>query len=140
MAIGGHVGDMVLTCGGTLATMSLEGHKIITVALTGGEKGNPPHLSVKDYRKQKEQEAHKFAQMLGGVSVVLPYNDGELLVNDKVKFEVASLIRKYKPDVLITHWKNSMHKDHEATHYIVKDAQFYAGIKGFENEYPPALC
>jgi|SRR5690554_2154604 len=137
MAIGGHVGDMELTCGGTLATMSLEGHKIITVALTGGEKGNPPHLSVKDYRKQKEQEAHNFAQMLGGVSVVLPYNDGELLVNDKVKFEVASLIRKYKPDVLITHWKNSMHKDHEATHYIVKDAQFYAGIKGFENEYPP---
>ena len=38
MAIGGHIGDMELTCGGTLATMSLEGHKIVIVALTGGEK------------------------------------------------------------------------------------------------------
>ncbi|HHX76520.1 MAG TPA: PIG-L family deacetylase [Acholeplasmataceae bacterium] len=137
MAIGGHVGDMELTAGGTLATMSLEGHKIITVALTGGEKGNPPHLSVQAYRKQKEQEAKQFADMLGGISIVLPYLDGELPVDDKVKFEVAELIRQYKPDVLITHWKNSMHKDHEATYHIVKDAQFYAGIKGFESAYPP---
>lgn len=137
MAIGGHVGDMELTAGGTLATMSLEGHKIITVALTGGEKGNPPHLSVQSYRKQKEQEAKQFADMLGGISIVLPYLDGELFVDDKVKFEVAELIRQYKPDVLITHWKNSMHKDHEATYHIVKDAQFYAGIKGFESDYPP---
>lgn len=45
MAIGGHIGDMELTAGGTLATMALEGHKIITVALTAGERGNPPHLT-----------------------------------------------------------------------------------------------
>lgn len=137
MAIGGHIGDMELTAGGTLASMSLEGHKIITVALTGGEKGNPAHLSVADYRKQKETEAVTFAEMLGGISIVLPYSDGELPVDDKLKFEVAALIRQYKPDILITHWKNSMHKDHEATYQIVKDAQFYAGIKGFETEYPP---
>lgn len=47
MAIGGHIGDMELTAGGTLATMALEGHRIITVALTAGEKGNPPHLPIK---------------------------------------------------------------------------------------------
>lgn len=137
MAIGAHIGDMELTAGGTLASMSLKGHKIITVALTGGEKGNPEHISVKDYRIQKEKEAKTFADMLGGISVVLPYFDGELLDEDKIKFEVAALIRKYRPDVLITHWKNSMHKDHETTYKIVKDAQFYAGIKGFETDLPP---
>lgn len=136
MAIGGHIGDMELTCGGVLASMSLEGHKIITVALTGGERGNPPHLSVAEYRKQKEGEAKAFADMLGGISIVLPYEDGQLEVTEKVKFEVADLIRKYKPNILITHWKNSMHKDHEATHYIVKDAQFYAGLRSFERELP----
>ena len=40
MAIGGHIGDMELTCGGVLATMALKGCKIITVALTAGERGN----------------------------------------------------------------------------------------------------
>lgn len=137
MAIGGHIGDAELTCGGTLATYSLKGYQIITVALTGGEKGNPDHLSVKDYRIQKENEAKSFAQMLGGISIVLPYNDGELVVSDQIKFEVAALIRQYKPEFIMTHWKNSMHKDHEATYHIVKDAQFYAGIKGFESAYPP---
>jgi LmbE family N-acetylglucosaminyl deacetylase len=37
---------------------------------------------------------------------------------------------------LITHWKNSIHKDHEAANRIVIDAQFYAGIRGFERENP----
>ena len=50
MAIGGHIGDAELTCGGILATMALKGYKVITVALTGGERGNPPHLSVEQYR------------------------------------------------------------------------------------------
>ena len=136
MAIGAHIGDMELTAGGVLASMSLEGHKIITVALTSGEKGNPKDIDVETYRMQKQKEAKTFADMLGGLAIVLPYDDGTLQNNDQIKFEVADIIREFKPDVLITHWKNSMHKDHETTHFIVKDAQFYAGIKGFEREHP----
>ena len=69
MAIGGHIGDAELTCGGVLASLSLEGYKAVTVALTGGEKGNPPGVSVADYRIQKEREAREFAGMLEGESV-----------------------------------------------------------------------
>ncbi|MDY0133513.1 MAG: PIG-L family deacetylase [Acholeplasmatales bacterium] len=137
MAIGGHIGDAELTAGGVLASMSLEGHKIVTVALTGGEKGNPPHIDVDTYRIQKEREAKEFAEMLGGEAVVLPYKDGELPDNEEVRFMVADIIRKYKPDVVITHWKNSMHKDHSLTHKIVKDAKFYAALPGFKRENPP---
>ncbi|MGL4337004.1 MAG: PIG-L deacetylase family protein [Turicibacter sp.] len=136
MAIGAHIGDMELSAGGVLATHALNGDQIITVALTSGEKGNPPHLPVEKYRIQKHAEAKAFADELGGISVVLPYNDGELPVDDKVKFEVAALIRKYKPNVILTHWKNSIHKDHANTFLIVADAQFYAGLAGFEMEEP----
>ncbi|WP_040214021.1 PIG-L deacetylase family protein [Clostridium polynesiense] len=136
MAIGGHVGDMELTAGGTLATMALQGHKIITVALTAGERGNPPTMTDKEYRVQKIQEAEKFAEMLGGEAVVLEHLDGELPDNKEVRLQVADLIRKYKPNVLITHWKNSMHKDHALTHRIVNDAQFFAGLPALERENP----
>lgn len=136
MAIGGHIGDMELTAGGVLATASLEGGRIVTVALTAGERGNPPHLSVPEYRKQKEAEAEAFAKALGGEAVVFPYADGELPENDEVAFALCDVIRRYKPDVLITHWKNSMHKDHAATHNIVRKAQFYAGLKSIERELP----
>ena len=69
MAIGGHVGDAELTSGGYLATMALKGYRIVTVALTGGERGNPPDRSVEEYRIQKEKEAVTFAGMLGGYSL-----------------------------------------------------------------------
>lgn len=136
MAIGGHVGDAELTSGGVLATASLRGEKIVTVALTGGERGAPPHISVADYRRQKEDEARAFAEMLGGEAVVFPYVDGELPETDEVKLQLCDVIRRYKPDVLLTHWKNSMHKDHMATHRIVKDAQFFAGLPTMERALP----
>lgn len=136
MAIGGHVGDAELTSGGVLATASLRGEKIVTVALTGGERGAPPHITVADYRRQKEDEARAFAELLGGEAVVFPYVDGELPETDEVKLQLCDVIRRYKPDVLLTHWKNSMHKDHMATHRIVKDAQFFAGLPTMERALP----
>lgn len=128
MAIGGHIGDMELTTGCVLASEALKGNKIITVALTAGERGNPPGVTIEDYRKQKVNEANDFAKMLNGEAIVLDYPDGELPDTEQVRLEVAALIRKYKPDVIITHWSKSIHKDHRNTNKIVMDAQFYAGI------------
>ena len=136
MAIGGHIGDMELTCGGVLATEALKGSKIITVALTGGEKGNPPNMTVSDYRKQKEKEARDFAEALGGEAIIFPTADGLLIDNEETAMALCDIIREHKPDVLLTHWKNSIHKDHMATHHIVNNAQFFAGVPGFEREYP----
>ena len=135
MAIGAHIGDMELSAGGVLASMALEGHPVITVALTSGEKGHPEGVDLETYRKQKQKEARRFTDLLGGVSIVLPYDDGTLYAHDEIKFEVADLIRMHRPDALITHWKNSMHKDHEATHHIVNDAHFYAGLAGFRRKH-----
>lgn len=140
MAIGGHIGDAELTCGGVLATLSLKGYRIVTVALTGGERGNPPHLSVEEYRKQKEKEAEVFAGMLGGKAIVFPYADGELPDTDEVRMELCDVIRRYRPCALLTHWKNSMHKDHERTYRIVKDAQFLAGLPGLVREHPSCFA
>lgn len=136
LAIGGHVGDMELTCGGLMAECVVNGGSIATLALTGGEKGNPAHMSVGEYRKQKESEAEAFATALGGKAYVLPYADGELPNNEEVRFAVCDIIRKEKPDMIITHYQGSMHKDHEACSKIVQDAWFYAAIPGFERDLP----
>ncbi len=136
LAIGGHVGDMELTAGQLLAACALQGGKITTLALTAGEKGAPSGRSTEDYRKQKLTEAGAFAEALGGEAYVLDYSDGLLPDDDKVRFEVCDIIRNVKPDILITHHRNSMHKDHMACHRIVEDARFYAGIAGFKRELP----
>lgn len=136
MAIGGHIGDAELTCGGVLATKALQGWKIVTVATTGGERGNPPHLTVEEYRKQKIEEANNFAKMLGGEAEVMPYPDCELVVNDESRFMLCDIIRKHKPDILLTHWKNSMHRDHILTNQLVYEAQLLAGLPSVERELP----
>lgn len=132
MAIGGHIGDAELTSGALLASNAVDGGKNITVALTAGERGNPPHMTWDEYREQKIGEATRFAKMVNGEAVVLEYRDGELPNDEKVRRQVADLIIKYKPNVIVTHWHSSMHKDHNATHYIVRDAQFLAGVVGNE--------
>jgi LmbE family N-acetylglucosaminyl deacetylase len=111
-----------------MAANAVDGGKNYTLALTAGERGNPPHLTVAEYRVQKIAEAKAFAEMVNGEAFVLDYMDGELPNNEEVRYQVASIIRKVKPDVILTHWHSTMHKDHNNTHLIVPDAQFLASV------------
>lgn len=128
LAIGGHIGDMELTAGGVMAANYLDGGKNYTLALTAGERGNPKHLTVEEYRKQKIKEAEAFINKMGGKAYVLDYCDGELPNNEEVRYKVANIIREVKPDVILTHYHSTMHKDHNNTHLIVPDAQFLASV------------
>lgn len=136
LAIGAHVGDVELASGGVLASHSLKGDRIVTLALTAGERGVPAGQDMAQYREQKVKEAHVFAEMLGGEAIVFDYQDGELPDTEQVRMEVCDVIRRVKPNVIITHWKNSMHKDHALTHHIVNDARFYASMPTIERELP----
>lgn len=146
LAIGAHVGDMELTAGGLLATNALNGGTNLLLALTAGERGNPPHLTHDEYRKQKVKEAETFAEMVNGKAIVFEYKDGELPNNEEVRLKIAQVIRDFAPDVIVTHWKSTMHKDHNNTHLMVPDAQFYAGIdvgdklKGKRHYAPIYFC
>lgn len=135
MAIGAHSGDMELTCGGILTKYAMEGHKVTIIHMTPGEKGHPT-LNEEQYMRQKIEESNLFATKINAEVLTLSYRDGELADNDTTKFFICDLIRKYKPDVIITHWKNSIHKDHIAVYRIVQDACFYAAIKSFKRELP----
>lgn len=136
LAIGGHVGDMELTAGGVLAAHSLKGDRIVTLALTAGERGVPAGRDVADYRRQKVEEAKAFAEMLGGKSIVFDVPDGELQNDEEMRLRVCDVIREVKPNVIITHFKSSMHKDHNSTHLIVGDARYYAALGGLQRELP----
>ena len=136
LAIGAHIGDMELTAGCLLAACALSGGKAVTLALTAGEKGAPEGMDVESYRLQKIAEAAAFAEKLHGESIVLGHPDGLLPDTDEVRFEVCDIIRRVRPDVIVTHHAVSMHKDHSACHRIVNDAWFYAAISGFVRQLP----
>lgn len=129
LCIGGHVGDAELTAGAVMAANAIDGGENYTLALTAGERGNPAHISVADYREQKIREATEFAAAMNGKAYVLDYPDAELPNSHEIRYEVANYIRRIRPDLIITHWRSALHKDHNTTHLIVPEAAGMASVE-----------
>lgn len=135
IAVGGHIGDMELTAGPTLAKVVLEGGRAIIVDCTYGERGHPD-LAPSVYREQKLREAEHFAAAIGAELVVLDYSDGFLPDAEEVAEQIATIIREAKPDILITHWIHSMHRDHEHAARAALRGAFLASIPIEEIDAP----
>lgn len=131
MAVGGHVGDMDLAAGPLLAQNVIDGGRSVLVALTPGERGHP-RLGIEDYRAQKIAEGQAFAAAIGaGFHVFDDLSDGFLQPTDDVAGRLARLIREVRPDLLIAHWRHSIHTDHENASVIARRARFLAGLPGW---------
>ncbi len=135
MVIGAHAADAELMGGAAVLAHREMGWRAVLVHLTLGEKGSRD-LSPEAYAEVKREEAARAAGILGAGIEVLPYLDGELPVNDEVQWAIADLIRKHRPDVILTHWKGSIHTDHTNTYENVLASLFFAGLKTFVREYP----
>ena len=129
LAVGAHAGDMELTCGALLSKAAHKGDRVVLLHLTLGERGNP-RLSSTAYAEQKRREATAVAEALGAEARFAPYRDGELPNDDEARLYAARVIREVKPARVITHWRRSMHKDHEAASAIVRDAVLLASLDG----------
>ena len=138
MAVGAHTGDAQLTCGMLLAKHAMNGDRVVIVDLTAGERGTPKGWTTEDFRQYNIECAGKFARKFGGESVVLDTPDGELYDTKEAELQLADLMRKYQTDAVLYHWKNSLHKDHEAAHRITDNAFFFASLPTFEHPLPPA--
>jgi len=127
LALTGHIGDADLTTGPVMAKAIQAGDRGIFLALTYGERGHPT-MSPADYKVQKLEEARQFAATLGAEYRTLDYSDGFLPDNDEVAEQIADIIRIEKPDIIISHWKHSIHRDHVHTYKAAERAQFLAGL------------
>lgn len=139
MVVGAHAGDAELMAGGLLAKYNKLGHKTSIVHMTLGEKGNR-NLTPEEYAVQKRREAEAAAKILGAEPYFLPFKDAELPNNDEAAYMLCDIIRLAKPNLIITHWEGSIHKDHTNTYHIVKTAQFYAALPTITRELPAHGC
>jgi LmbE family N-acetylglucosaminyl deacetylase len=136
LAVGAHAGDVELTSGALLAKQHRLGDRVVILHLTLGEGGNPRMPSLR-YADQKRREAVEAAATLGAEVLFGPYRDGELPDDDAARRYVADVIRSVKPTFVITHWRESIHKDHAAASRIVTDAVLLASLDGVRTEHAP---
>ena len=133
MAIAAHPGDALFTMGAAVARQVSTGGQGIFLSLSHGERGNPA-IAQAEYGAMQVAATDKAAKILGAETAYLSYPDGELPDNEEARFAVCDAIRRHKPEIIITHWKGSFHKDHRASYNIVNDAIFYAGLPGIKRE------
>ena len=135
LAVGAHAGDMELTSGALLAKQRRLGDRVVILHLTLGEGGNP-RVSTEQYGAQKRREAEEAARALGAEVIFAPYRDGQLPDDEAVRRYVADIIRQVKPTHVITHWHQSIHKDHATTSRVVGDAVLLASLEGVRTAHP----
>ena len=129
LAIGAHAGDAELTMGPLLAAERARGSRVVILDLTLGERGHPT-LTPAQYAAQKRSEAESVARALGAELEFGPWQDAEIPNDEPARRWVASVIRRVRPNLVLTHWKKSMHRDHAATSAIVQDALLLAALQG----------
>jgi N-acetylglucosamine malate deacetylase 1 len=132
MAVAAHPGDGLFTMGAVLAQQTERGGAAILVNLSLGERGAPKNIPVNQYGEMQRTATEKAGRLLGFDTVFLVYPDGEIRLNEESALRVCDAIREHKPDIVVTHWSGSWHKDHRNCHGIVRDAIFFGGLETLE--------
>lgn len=139
LAIGAHVGDAEITAGLIVAKYTQAGHRATMLHLTAGERGNP-RMDAAEYRRQRVREAEAAAKKLGASEcLVLDHPDGELHADQENILEMCDLVRRLRPDIVLTHWRGSFHRDHRAAYQITMEGGFLAALPDVKRSQPAHL-
>jgi LmbE family N-acetylglucosaminyl deacetylase len=128
-----HPDDAEFYAGGTLALWGQQGHRIILVTVTDGNKGSYI-LKADELARLRKEEAKKAAKILGVAEILfLEYHDQDLdlLPPGVLREKFVRLIRQYQPDVLVAEdvlYKQEPHPDHRAVALAAADAVFSASL------------
>jgi len=110
LVVGAHPDDLELACGGSLARFADEGHQVIAIVMSHGDKGGEG--------ENREQEAIAGAESLelAGISVQ-DFTDSKMATEIEQMVKVVELaVNLFKPDIILTHSAHDQHQDHHAVH------------------------
>ena len=135
LVVGAHPDDCELKAGGLTALYRAAGHQVKYVSVTNGEAGHqtrPPAELIATRRS----EADEVAALMGIEYDILGNRDGRLLPTLDARFELIALIRRFQPDLILTHRPNDYHPDHRATSTLVCDAAYMVIVPHIVPEVP----
>ena len=124
LAIGVHPDDIELSCAGTILKEIASGKKVGVLDLTHGElgtRGSGPLRLI---------EAQKSAEILGlACRDNLGMADGFFKNDQKHIVQIAHILRKYQPDIVLSNAPSDRHPDHGRASKLISDACFYSGLR-----------
>jgi LmbE family N-acetylglucosaminyl deacetylase len=137
IAIGAHLDDIEIACGGTLAKAIANGHRVKMVVLS---KSAYTHYDGEIRRTEQTavREGTKAAAILGIDDFEFHDLPAKDIPHDSAVVELINAkIDSFRPDVILTHWPFDTHKSHQNTSLSTMAAgRYYNSILMFE-PFPP---
>lgn len=113
LAIGAHLDDIELACGGTIAVAISKGHSIKMIVMSDSSYTNFDGI----IRRTKESaicEGISAAKKLGVSDIeILDFNTKDIPYDSKTIEALDSRISSFCPDIIFTHWAFDTHQAHE---------------------------
>jgi bacillithiol biosynthesis deacetylase BshB1 len=132
LAIAAHRDDVEQTCGGTLLRMGARGLRTAILDLTRGEAG------TRGTAAERAAEASEAARLLGvGWRDALGFADGALENTLENRMEIARVVRRLRPRVVILPYWQARHPDHAMVATLGYQACFLAGLAKVETDAAP---
>jgi N-acetylglucosamine malate deacetylase 1 len=127
LAFGVHPDDIELSCAGTLLVEKKNGKKVGIVDLTRGE------LGTRGTAQTREEEASNSAKVLGvDVRENLEMADAFFRNDEENQRKIISVLRKYRPEIILCNAPDDRHPDHGRSATLVADAAFLSGLRKIE--------
>jgi bacillithiol biosynthesis deacetylase BshB1 len=121
LAIGAHPDDCEMTSGGLLALAASKGQRAGILHLTKGEMGTRGTVA----ERVREAEAAAKALSLSAMDFA-GLEDGHVWCNEETVAKVVGFIRRWRPKIIVSHYPDCHHPDHEQAAQIVIRAVHFA--------------
>lgn len=131
LCIHAHPDDAEILAGGTLALLAQSGHDVTIVSMTPGDCGTTEY-GPDEIAAIRRREAADSASHIGAKYFCAEFRDMAIFNDDESRRRVTELLRRFRPDVVITASPEDYHCDHEATSILVRDACFGASAPNYK--------
>ncbi len=138
LILGAHPDDAEYHAGGLASIYRRLGHTVRIVSMTNGQAGHferPPEQVA----TMRRSEAAAAGAVIGAEYVTWDFPDGELTADLATRHQVIREIRRFAPDLVLTHRPYDYHPDHRAAGQLVQDATYLVTVPNVLRDDPPAL-
>ncbi len=136
LAIHAHPDDVEFQCAGTLALLKRAGASITIATMTPGDCGSS-ELPSEEIARVRRNEAARSAELLGADYHCLEFRDLHIVHDNPSRKRVTELLRRVRPDIVLTAPPVDYMSDHEVTSLLVRDACFNASVPNYRTDADP---